>query len=137
MTAIYSFPSAFAQPTFQLAPGGPGIDAHWPSAAKDGFGTATSLRSKIWFTLTKGVMSEVYYPTLDTPNTQTLGFVFCTGQTCIDEANDMKHELRVLDSRSLTFQQINRMPMLGAQASSPANYDFHTHDREEQLAGED
>jgi Glucoamylase and related glycosyl hydrolases len=107
MTAVYALPSAFAQPTLQLAPGGPGIDAHWPDAAKDGFGTATSLRSKLWFTLTNGVMSEVYYPTLDTPNTQSLRFIFCTDQTCIDEANDMKHALRVLDSRSLTFQQIN------------------------------
>jgi len=137
MTAMHAFPSAFAQPTPQRAPGGPGIDAHWPSAAKDGFGTATSLRSKIWFTLTNGVMSEVYYPTLDTPNTQSLRFIFCTDQTCIDEANDMKHASRVLDSRSLTFQQINRMPMLGAQASPPANYDSQTQDRGGQLAGED
>jgi glucoamylase len=82
-------------------------------------------------------MSEVYYPTLDTPNTQSLRFIFCTDQTCIDEANDMKHASRVLDSRSLTFQQINRMPMLGAQASPPANYDSQTQDRGGQLAGED
>jgi len=107
VTAVCAFPNAFAQPTIRVATGGPGIDAHWPAAAKDGFGTATSLRSKVWFTLTNGIMSEVYYPTLDTPNTQSLRFIFCTGQTCYDEAGDMEHTLRVPDDRSLTFQQVN------------------------------
>src|SRR2546430_13692451 len=44
------------------APGAPGLDSHWPSAAKNGFGTANTLRSKVWFTLNDGVMTEVYYP---------------------------------------------------------------------------
>lgn len=97
----------FAQPTKPLARGGPGRDAHWPSAAKDGFGTSNSLRSKVWFTLTNGVMSEVYYPTLDTPNTQSLQLIFCAAGKCYDEARDMEHTLRLPDDRSLTFQQIN------------------------------
>ena len=28
--------------------GAPGLDAHWPSAAKNGFGTSTTLASKVW-----------------------------------------------------------------------------------------
>lgn len=38
-----------------------GFDAHWLSAAKNGFGTSTTLDSKIWFTLTEGVLSEVFF----------------------------------------------------------------------------
>ena len=49
----------------------PGADAHWLSAAKNGFGTSNTTRSKVWFTLTDGVLSEVYYPTLDVPNVQS------------------------------------------------------------------
>src|SRR5712691_4563626 len=37
----------FAQTTNLLAPGGPGQDAHWMSAAKQGFGTSNNLRSKV------------------------------------------------------------------------------------------
>ena len=62
----------FAQTTNRLAPGAPGKDAHWPSAAKQGFGTANDIRSKVWFTLADGVMTEVYYPTIDVPNVQML-----------------------------------------------------------------
>jgi glucoamylase len=85
---------------------GPGIDAHWRSAAKNGFGTSTSLRSKVWFTLTQGILTEVFYPTVDTPNTESLQFVFCKNQSCQKEES-MAHSLRRLDERSLAFQQVN------------------------------
>ena len=65
----------FGQATNISASGAPGKDAHWPSAAKQGFGTANSIRSKVWFTLAEGVMTEVYYPTLDLPNVQTLQLI--------------------------------------------------------------
>ena len=57
---------------------GQGQDAHWPTAAKNGFGTSTTLASKVWFTLADGVMTEVFYPTLDVPNVQTLQFQVST-----------------------------------------------------------
>jgi len=95
------------QATNTIAPGAPGLDAHWPSAAKNGFGTANTLASKVWFTLNNGVMTEVYYPTLDVPNTESLQLIVCTRSGCQTERDDMRHELRVLDPRSLSFQQIN------------------------------
>src|SRR4026207_1327936 len=55
-----------------------GADAHWPTAAKNGFGTSTTLNSKVWFTLANGVMTEVFFPTLDVPNVQTLQFQVTT-----------------------------------------------------------
>jgi len=39
--------------TGEVAPGAPGNDAHWPGAAKVGFGTSNTVRSKVWFTLTE------------------------------------------------------------------------------------
>jgi len=53
-------------------------EAHWPAAAKNGFGTSTTLASKVWFTLANGVMTEVFYPTLDIPNVHTLQFSIAT-----------------------------------------------------------
>ena len=105
--SLLSCPALFGQATNALAPGAPGDDAHWPSAAKNGFGTSNTLASKVWFTLNNGVMTEVYYPRLDVPNTQSLQLVICTSVGCQTESDDMVHELRILDSRSLSFQQIN------------------------------
>jgi glucoamylase len=100
--------SLFGQATNRLAPGAPGSDAHWPSAAKNGFGTSNTVASKVWFTLNNGVMTEAFYPRLDVPNSQTLQLVVCDRRGCQTEAEDMDHEMRVLDSQSLSFQQINK-----------------------------
>jgi glucoamylase len=43
--------------------------------AKQGIGTALSLRSKIWFTLEGGSLTEVFYPTADMANVQLMQFV--------------------------------------------------------------
>jgi len=49
-----------------FAPGAPGIDPRWTSSAKSGVGTALSKASPVWFTLSHGVLNEVYYPRVDT-----------------------------------------------------------------------
>ncbi len=89
------------------APGAPGDDAHWPGAAKNGFGTSTTLASKVWFTLSGGVMTEAFYPRLDVPNTQILQFVVVGNSAIETESEDMVHRLEIPDARSLLFRQIN------------------------------
>ncbi len=86
-----------------------GPDAHWPTAAKNGFGTSTTLASKVWFTLANGVMTEVFFPTLDVPNVQTLQLLLTIdGQVSAETENgDTIHRLELPDSGSLTFRQIN------------------------------
>jgi glucoamylase len=81
---------------------------YWPTAAKDGFGTSTTLASKVWFTLADGVMTEVFYPTVDMPNVQLLQFQVKTGAKTESEMDDTVHRLELLDPASLTFRQINR-----------------------------
>ena len=82
-------------------------DAHWPTAAKNGFGTSTSIRSKVWFTLANGVMTEVFYPTLDVPNVQTLQFQVAVGGKIETEMDDTFHRLELPTPNSLTFRQVN------------------------------
>ena len=84
-----------------------GADAHWPTAAKNGFGTSTTLASKVWFTLADGVMTEVFFPTLDVPNVQTLQLHVTTGIRVETEIEDTFHRLELPNPRSLTFRQIN------------------------------
>jgi len=105
VTAAIAVHTLLVKPTKEVAQA-PGIDAHWPTAAKNGFGTSTSLTSKVWFTLASGTLTEVFYPTIDIPNTQTLQFVFCRDRSCQFE-EDMSHSLSVVDDRSLSFRQVN------------------------------
>ncbi|HET9711588.1 MAG TPA: glycoside hydrolase family 15 protein, partial [Pyrinomonadaceae bacterium] len=83
-----------------------GVDAHWPTAAKNGFGTSTSLTSKVWFTLANGVMTEVFFPTLDVPNVQTLQLQVAIGGKVETELEDTLHRVEPA-LNALTFRQIN------------------------------
>ena len=84
------------------------IMAQWPTAAKNGFGTSNTLASKVWFTLADGVMTEVFYPTIDMPKVRTLQFQVVMGTKIEKETNDTVHRLELPNPSSLTFRQINR-----------------------------
>src|SRR5215208_2936781 len=101
--------SLFAQTTNNLAPGAPGHDAQWESAGKDAVGTSASLESKVWFTLNDGVMTEVYYPTVDVANVRALQFIVVSAnrKRIEVESRDTKHSTFAVDPRSLTFRQHN------------------------------
>ena len=86
---------------------GQSADAHWPTAAKNGFGTSTTLASKVWFTLADGVMTEVFYPALDVPNVETLQLQIIIGDKIENEINDTVHRLDLPNPASLTFRQVN------------------------------
>lgn len=107
--SLLSCPALLGQTTNTLAPGAPGLDAHWPNAAKNGFGTANTLTSKVWFTLNNGVMTEVYYPRLDVPNVQMLQLIIVSsdGKRVETEAEDTAHRIEV-DPQALLFRQINK-----------------------------
>jgi len=84
----------------------------WSTAAKNGFGTSTTLASKVWFTLANGVLTEVSYPTVDTPKVKTLQLTVSTsalasGERVETEVDDTLHKLEVPNPASLTFRQIN------------------------------
>ena len=56
------------------APGAPGIAARWTSSAKSGVGTALTARSQVWFTLSHGILNEIYYPRIDHACMSMTGF---------------------------------------------------------------
>ena len=91
-----------------VAPGAPGAAATWTPADKHGFGTATSLTSKVWFSLEHGELTDVFYPDLGTPSLRNLQLIVTDGQTFADlERDATTSKVRPLDPRSLTYQQVN------------------------------
>lgn len=63
------------------APGGPGIPPRWTRGAKDAVGTAYAVSSRVWYTLSNGVITEVYYPTIDTHQLRDIQFLVTDGET--------------------------------------------------------
>ncbi len=67
------------------APGGPGIAPRWTSAAKSGTGTAFNTSSRVWFTLSHGILNEIYYPRIDRACTRDCGLIVTDGQDFFSE----------------------------------------------------
>lgn len=57
------------------APGSPGIPPRWTSSAKSGVGTALSRNSRVWFTLSHGILDEVYTPRIDQACLRDMGLL--------------------------------------------------------------
>lgn len=52
-----------------------GIDPRWTSSAKSGVGTAISSASRVWFTISHGILNEIYYPRVDRACTRDMGLI--------------------------------------------------------------
>jgi glucoamylase len=75
---------------------------------KDGFGTAHGTASKVWYTLSRGTLNEVFYPQIDTPSLRDSQFVVTDGATFTDrEDRDSTHQVQLLSSNSLTYRLVN------------------------------
>src|SRR5947208_3525503 len=80
--------------TNSIPPGHPGIPPTWTSSAKTGVGTAAGPQSRIWFTLSHGIIDEVYFPYIDQPNTRDLGLLVSDGsQFFSEEKRDASHAI--------------------------------------------
>src|SRR2546423_4790669 len=75
---------AFAVSPASAATDGPGALSHFDLSRKDCLGTAQNTTSKVWFTVANGVLSDVYYPTADNTNVETLQYIVTDGSTFTD-----------------------------------------------------
>src|SRR4051794_30950759 len=95
-------PGAYGAP----ARGGP-TRATWSEADKTGFGTARAEKSRVWFTLEGGRVSEVFYPNLSTPSVRSLELVVTDGVHNDRQSRDMTTVVTRPDERSLRFTQVS------------------------------
>ncbi|HTP02759.1 MAG TPA: glycoside hydrolase family 15 protein, partial [Anaerolineales bacterium] len=86
-----------ALPALSAASDGPGSLSHYDLARKDCAGTARNTGSKVWFTVANGVLSDVYYPTIDNTNVETLQYAVTDGSTFTDlQTRDMTYTVQPL-----------------------------------------
>jgi glucoamylase len=92
-----------------LAFGAPGLEPRWTSSAKDAVGTAYAVSSKVWFTVSHGILNEIYCPTIDRPQTRDMQFLITDGETFFhEERRDLIHEFDYIDSDGLAICVHNR-----------------------------
>ncbi|MHB8352019.1 MAG: glycoside hydrolase family 15 protein [Thermoplasmata archaeon] len=81
-----------------MAFGGPGITPQWEHGDKSGVGTAYSTDSKVWYTLWRGIVTEVFYPTVDRPQLRDLQFLVTDGTSLFqEERRHLLPEISCLD----------------------------------------
>jgi len=82
--------------------GAPGLLPRWTSSAKDAVGTAYSSSSRTWFTISHGILNEIYYPTIDRPQTRDMEFLITDGETFFhEEKRDLDQEFAYIDADAL------------------------------------
>lgn len=85
--------------------GAPGLEPRWTSSKKDAVGTAYSASSRVWYTMSHGTLNEIYYPTIDRPQTRDMEFLFTDGETfCHEEKRDLEHEFEYVDKDALAVR---------------------------------
>ncbi|MGZ3622323.1 MAG: glucodextranase DOMON-like domain-containing protein [Ktedonobacteraceae bacterium] len=99
--SIGSHISAFAASPVSAAPDGPGALSHFDLSRKDCLGTARNTTSKVWFTIANGVLSDVYYPTADNTNVETMQYIVTDGNTFTDlQTRDTTYTVKLLSNNS-------------------------------------
>lgn len=88
--------------------GRPGIPPRWTSSSKEGVGTAYNTASRVWFTISHGILNEVYYPTIDRPQIRDLQFLISDGQSFFhEEKRDLDHEIDRIERDALGYRIVS------------------------------
>jgi glucoamylase len=92
----------------QTAPGWPGIPPRWTSSAKSGVGTSLNAASRVWFTLSHGILNEVYYPRVDIACTRDLGLLVADGREYFsEEKRDATSQISTLAEGVPAYRLVN------------------------------
>jgi glucoamylase len=88
--------------------GKPGIEPRWTHSNKAGTGTAYSVSSHLWFTIWNGIVTEVYYPTVDRPQLRDLQFLVTDGKTFFhEEKRDLTVRMERISDHALGYRCTN------------------------------
>jgi glucoamylase len=91
--------------------GKPGIEPRWTHSNKDGVGTAYSASSHLWFTLWSGIVTEVYYPTVDRPQLRDLQYLITDGSSFFhEEKRDLTLAVERISDHALGYRCTNQDP---------------------------
>lgn len=88
-------------------PGAPGIAPRWTSSAKSAVGTSATAGSPVWFTISHGILNEIYAPRLDMACIRDFGFVVTAKDYFSEEKRDVESTVRMVEDGIPAFRLIN------------------------------
>src|SRR5580698_1009798 len=84
------------------------MEPRWTSSVKDAVGTAYSASSRIWFTVSHGILNEIYHPTIDHPQTRDMELLVTDGTSFVhEEKRDLAISFEYIHSDALGVRYIN------------------------------
>ncbi len=87
--------------------GAPGLEPRWTSSRKDAVSTAYSASSRVWFTVSHGTLNEIYYPTIDRPQTRDMELLFTDGATFLhEEKRDFEYDFHYIHQDALAVRVV-------------------------------
>ena len=87
--------------------GSPGLEPRWTSSKKDAVSTAYAASSRIWFTASHGTLNEIYYPTIDRPQTRDMELIFTDEETFVhEEKRDFEYDFHYIDDDALAIRVV-------------------------------
>jgi glucoamylase len=92
--------------------GAPGVSPTWTSSEKDAVSTAYSASSRVWFTVSHGTLNELYYPTIDRPQTRDMELLFTDGENFFhEEKRDIHYDFSYVDPDAPAVKVVGKDPM--------------------------
>jgi glucoamylase len=93
------------------APGGPGSRSVWAPAAKDFLGTSASDASRVYFSGAEGIVTEVFYPTVDRVQNVDLQLLIVDAAKTWDaqdaeERKQRHHDVSLVNKRAMIWQAV-------------------------------
>ncbi len=74
-------------------------------------GTAYSASSRVWYTVSHGILNEVYFPTIDRPQIRDMEFLISDGETFFqEEKRNLSTKFEYIDSDSPAVRTIGSDP---------------------------
>ena len=94
-----------------VPPGAPGIPPRWTSSAKSAVGTAARAESQVWFTISHGILNEIYAGRLDTACIRDFGFIVTAKDSDKDyfseEKRDTRQTIEMIEDGVPAFRLVN------------------------------
>ena len=84
------------------------MEPRWTSSAKSGVGTALDGRSHVWFTISHGILDEVYYPRVDQANTRDCGLIVSAPGFFSEEKRDTASVVHLIAPGVPGYRLVNR-----------------------------
>ncbi len=92
---------------FTVPPGSPGIPPRWTSSAKSAVGTALRAESRVWFTISHGILNEIYARRLDTACVRDFGFIVTAKNYFSEEKRDTLQTVEMIEDGVPAFRLVN------------------------------